>query len=483
MFKNSKLLYNLFLTIGIVIGTGIFFKNQSIIAAAHGNTRYVIIGWTVGGIISLCSALSFAHLAFYTKKTNNNFGEYTRFAYNEKFSKFITYTFTFVYYPTYSFVIALFSTKYFLSMVGYLPSDLTSISVEQTLVLLMLSLVITFLIVTLNIYAESIAIKFQVSTTVIKLLPFVILIVIAISTFFMNNPNAYWKKEGGQYLNIEDNSSYKATKGLDSFGIIFWIIPSTKFAYDGYLTVSANKKNAGPKVLKAALGIGMLIVVAVYILATIAVLKEGTNSMPDAIVSYFGGDPNNLSNSFRALKDVVLGIIVISGLGSLNGFTTMWKHSIGQILIDYKKKESNKNYWLLFAITFSIAILPWVILTLAFINQHAGLTIFDSVSDIIILISMTLQASILFKIFIMAIKKKIKLTWFIWIAIVITVVGVGITVGYKVIDHIIIDKINSGSEKWFGNIQNYWYILIVFGTIGLFAGSYWSGKRIIKSIK
>jgi len=106
-------------------------------------------------------------------------------------------------------------------MVGYLPSELALISVEQTLVLLMLSLAITFLIVTLNIYAESIAVKFQVSTTVIKLLPFVILIVIAISTFFMNNPNAYWTKAGGQYLDIQDNSSYKATNGLDSFGIIF----------------------------------------------------------------------------------------------------------------------------------------------------------------------------------------------------------------------------------------------------------------------
>jgi len=65
----------------------------------------------------------------------------------------------------------------------------------------------------------------------------------------------------------------------------------------------------------------MIIVTVIYILTTIAILNQGVTNVSDALVSFFGGDINNLSGGYLAMKKAIMAIIVISGLGSVNGFS------------------------------------------------------------------------------------------------------------------------------------------------------------------
>ena len=48
------------MVVGIVIGSGVFFKAQAILQKTGGNLPLGIIAWVIGGIIMLCNILAFS---------------------------------------------------------------------------------------------------------------------------------------------------------------------------------------------------------------------------------------------------------------------------------------------------------------------------------------------------------------------------------------------------------------------------------------
>lgn len=83
--QRSLGLYSaLSLVIGTIIGSGIFFKQSSILANAH-TTTMAIAAWVIGGIITLTSGLTIAEIGslfphtgglyVYIEKYMANFGD------------------------------------------------------------------------------------------------------------------------------------------------------------------------------------------------------------------------------------------------------------------------------------------------------------------------------------------------------------------------------------------------------------------------
>ena len=55
--------------IGLVIGSGVFFKPQAIYAITNGAPGLGILSWIIGGLITLCAGLTVAEIAVVIPKT------------------------------------------------------------------------------------------------------------------------------------------------------------------------------------------------------------------------------------------------------------------------------------------------------------------------------------------------------------------------------------------------------------------------------
>ena len=452
--KNT--LFNIVLTVGIVIGVGIFFKNNSIIAAAHGNPGIIISAWIIGGVISISSALAFSLLNMKSGDNDNNVSEFVKMSYGKKIGKKVKWSFMFIYYPIYLYVISIFTTKQLFDLFGY-----QNINNLYPFILFLVSTFLVLIFITFTYLAPKISKYTQISSTVIKLIPFILLTVIVIGGIFMENPHSYWHSNGQTNLaNGQFKGSYNQTTGMNDIGIIFWIIPAVKFAFDGFISVTGNKRATSVRSISIGITIGMTIVTIFYIITTIALLQEGVTNVPDALVSFFGGDINNLSSGYLIIKKTIIAIIVISGLGSLNGMAIIWKRMVVQT-VDDEKKNAKKNSIFLLISSFLFATIPWLILSLILKDQ---VEVFDVVSDAALLVGFVINALILVKILYMQKKKEIKLSKIFIIFSLIAIIGIGATAGWKIVDGLIISQIKHGGELGIFGWPKWTYIL-VFSTV------------------
>lgn len=60
--KSVGFLQGLAIVVGMIIGSGIFLK-PSIVLQAAGSPVLALLAWVLGGVVTLCSALSIAEIA------------------------------------------------------------------------------------------------------------------------------------------------------------------------------------------------------------------------------------------------------------------------------------------------------------------------------------------------------------------------------------------------------------------------------------
>ena len=58
------------MVVGIVIGSGVFFKAQTILQKTEGNMPLGILAWVIGGLIMIVCILAFAAMAQRYEKVN-----------------------------------------------------------------------------------------------------------------------------------------------------------------------------------------------------------------------------------------------------------------------------------------------------------------------------------------------------------------------------------------------------------------------------
>lgn len=83
--------------IGIVIGSGVFFK-AAIIYKTTGNVSLGMIAWVLGGIITICAGLTVAELAAAIPETGGMIVWIER-AYGRPFSYLLGWAQTVIYFP------------------------------------------------------------------------------------------------------------------------------------------------------------------------------------------------------------------------------------------------------------------------------------------------------------------------------------------------------------------------------------------------
>lgn len=285
------------MVVGIVIGSGVFFKAEVVLKATGGNMPLGIAAWGIVGLIMIICSYTFATLA--SKYENvNGVVDYAETAVGSKYGFYVSWFMAIIYNPTLTSVLAWVSARYTCVLLGW---DITGGSCMTIACFYLIS------IYALNALSPILAGKFQVTTTVIKLIPLILMAVIGSVVGLTNGM-------------IADNFSRVLVSTGGSGGGIFASVVAVAFAYEGWIlatSINAELKDA-KKNLPKALILGSLIVVFVYIfyyiglagaVSTETLMESGETGAKYAFQNIFGG----------AGGTIVFVIIIISCLGTLNG--------------------------------------------------------------------------------------------------------------------------------------------------------------------
>lgn len=283
------------MVVGTVIGSGVFFKAQNVLAATGGDMPLGIIAWVITGILMILCSAQFAVMATKYQKINGVV-DYAEATCGKGYAYYLAWFLVNLYYPGMTSVLAWVSARYLGVLFGW-----HMVSAE------VLALAGFFLIAsyTMNAMSPKLAGKFQVSATVIKLIPICLMAVIGTIVGLMN----------GTLTSNFSTVVYEAVGGTS--GGLFAAVVATVFAYEGWIVAtSINAELKDPKKnLPLALVIGSFIVVIAYVMYYIGVAGGATNA-----VLIEEGATTAFTNIFGSVGGAILNVcIVVSCLGTLNG--------------------------------------------------------------------------------------------------------------------------------------------------------------------
>lgn len=297
MQKRYGLFTAICMVVGIVIGSGVFFKAQDILNYTGGNMLIGILAWIIGGVVMIICAFNFAN--FGTKYVKvNGVVDYAESIVGPKYAYMTGWFLSTIYYPAMTGVLAWVSARY--TLVLFNPDAEITGGLCMALGGFYLCLAYT-----VNVLSPKIAGKFQVSATVVKLIPLAIIVLVGLVVGLIN---------GNTVDAFKGAEGVMGTSGFDS---VFAGIGAAAFAYEGWIiATSINSELKEPKKnLPRALVIGTAIIMAVYILYFVGLCGGAT--VEELRVN---GATVAFKNLFGSVGSVVLNaFIVVSCLGTLNG--------------------------------------------------------------------------------------------------------------------------------------------------------------------
>ncbi len=294
--KKYGLLTAIAMVVGIVIGSGVFFKAEKILTATGGNLPQGILAWGIGGLIMVVCAYVFATMATRYEKVNG-IVDYAEVTLGSKYGYFIGWFLVTIYYPAITSVLAWVSARYTCVLLGW---DITG---GEAMAIAGFYLVAIY---ALNALSPKLAGKFQVSTTMIKLIPLVLMAVVG-TIAGLNNGILISNFTSGVIAEVSKNP-------------LFTAVVATSFAYEGWIiatSINAELRDA-KKNLPLALTFGTMFVALIYIL-----YYTGLAGAVENIVLMENGEAGAklaFSTVFSSVGGTVLFVfVVISCLGTLNG--------------------------------------------------------------------------------------------------------------------------------------------------------------------
>ena len=156
--KKYGLLMAIAMVVGTVIGSGAFYKAQTVLATTNGNMLLGVLAWLIVGIIMLICLLTFATLATKYSKING-LVDYCEALVGRRYASLMSWFLAIIFYPAMTGVVAWVTARFFGDFFGWPLNGLN-------VMLLAGGLLIALCI--LNTISPKIAGKFQISATLIK---------------------------------------------------------------------------------------------------------------------------------------------------------------------------------------------------------------------------------------------------------------------------------------------------------------------------
>lgn len=238
------------LVIGLIIGSGVFFKPHAIYTITGGAPGIGILIWVLGGVLSIFAALTAAEVSAAIPKTGGMM-EWVRAGFGDAFAFLVGWCQTVVFFPATIAALAVIFASTATNMMGISQGFNTPIALA----------VIIFLAV-LNSVSVKLGNGVQVISSVVKLIPLAIIILVGLF---------HGSSVGGGVSNL---GPFTVSNGGSMASILAGGILATLFAYQGWIdagSVAGEMRNPGKDLPKALIG-GLGIVIVVYIAINIAYL-------------------------------------------------------------------------------------------------------------------------------------------------------------------------------------------------------------------
>ncbi len=306
------------MVVGIVIGSGVFFKAEAMLNITKGNLPTALLSWLIGGIVMVISAYTFAVMSTQIEKVNG-IVDYSEALVGSKFAYYVGWFMATIYYPAMTSALAWLSARYTLSVFGF------GLNSAEVMTLAGFYLIASFAINTLS---PKLAGKIQVSATFIKLIPLILMAVVGtiygiksgiLGENFTSAVTDFVKDANGNLVSCTAVPS----NGI-SWGLVLPGVCTSVFAYEGWIIATAinSELKDSKKNLPRALVLGTIIVMTVYMLYYLGISGSIQTSelLPNAVT------PNGASKAFISIFGNIAGniltvFIAVSCLGTLNGLT------------------------------------------------------------------------------------------------------------------------------------------------------------------
>ena len=281
--------------VGVVIGSGVFFKPQAIYSATNGGPGMGILAWVVGGIITVLAGLTAAEVSAAIPRTGGMM-VYLEEIYGEKWGFLTGWMQTVLFFPGTIAAIGVVFAQQCAELFGYSSSNM--------MIVIPISIGIILLLAILNNLGSSFSGSIQNVATIGKLIPLILIIIFG-----------FIKGKGtGNML------SPLVGPGVNAGAVLGQVLIATLFAYDGWINVGAiagEMKNPGKDLPKAIIG-GLSAVMAVYIIINLAYLRVASASELASVTSPAALVATRLFGDIGG-KIITIGIL-ISVFGALNGY-------------------------------------------------------------------------------------------------------------------------------------------------------------------
>ncbi|MBQ7546189.1 MAG: APC family permease [Clostridia bacterium] len=300
--KKYGLLTAIAMVVGIVVGSGVFFKAEIILNATGGNLKIGILSWLIGGLIMIACAYAFAVLATRHEKVNGIVA-YAESTVGDTYGYMTGWFIATIYAPCITMALAWLPARYTLVLIYGADADITG---GLCMTLALFYLVATYAVSCLS---PILAGKLQVAETVIKLVPLTLMAVVG-TIYGLTHDNGV----------LIENFRTVVDPSVSPAFAVFRAVCATAFAYEGWIVAtSINAELKNPKRdLPRALIIGSIVIVAIYILYYIGIAGAVPNA--EMMANGQAGAKNAFAHVFgKVMGTGIFVFVIISCLGTLNG--------------------------------------------------------------------------------------------------------------------------------------------------------------------
>ncbi|MDE5767282.1 MAG: APC family permease [Malacoplasma sp.] len=284
------------ISLGSVIGVGIFLKNNSVIGALTEGDNFsfwgLITSWIIAAIISLFAAYSFSQIST-SKQSKSGLAGWVDVLGGRKQGLFVKFTHSSVYYSI------LVSCLPIISLEGLFYAIDGAINGKTTIHfgwIFLGGLVVFISITALNYLALKFSSRLQLIGTITKLVPLLLAIVVSLiganSSYVINNPNNIVDTTNSDNLvNSANGLSINAIPSTNFFQItgVFSALPGILFSFDSFLTIgnlATDMKKPEKRVPIIAI-LTIVIAAIVYILISIGAGLTGMGSVGTILQTLF----------------------------------------------------------------------------------------------------------------------------------------------------------------------------------------------------
>jgi len=241
--RNYGLFTAIAMIVGIVIGSGIFFKADDILNYADGNVLLGVLIFVIAAVAIIFGSLTISQLATRTDKPGG------LITYAEEFVGIGTATVfgwfqTFLYLPTLGAVVAWVSGIYIANLFGIADATVST----YTLIGFIALTVLYFF----NILSAKLGGLFQNASMVIKLIP---LILFAVLGLVFGDPATTLGESAGTFAKTAGTLAWVGAFGPVAFSFDGWIV-STSICHE----IKNSKKN-----LPIALSVAPIVILLIYV--------------------------------------------------------------------------------------------------------------------------------------------------------------------------------------------------------------------------